>query len=401
VIILTNKLDGLKITCIGQLLSDGSGVAGSARFKNMINLFKEIGMEINLISFSFWGENFHIKRQKHENMNVTSFEVPKHLPRFLRMLIIIPVFLVAFKYSKKSDILFSDFITEVAYVPTVVMGKLFNKPIIIDYIDKNFFKYNNFLRKRFAQKANLIFAISYYLKKSAENDLDCNEVVYLPNFIDVNLFRSETKIRQSKRKELKITDNDIVIGYAGAPGYNEGFHVLIEAYKNLKLQFPTLKLLFMGKVIVEGETDIRDFLDDELLEGEDILILPSQPYEKVPEFLSACDILCCPKIDSEINRAANPVKVVEYLSMDLPTVSSSVGGIIDTIDDCENGFLVVPENVKSLENKLKWILLNPKRAKIIAKKGRESVVEKFSFESSKKVIIDHIHALINKNVINE
>ena len=52
-IILTNKLDGLKITCIGQLLSDGSGVAGSARFKNMINLFKESGMQINLISFSF------------------------------------------------------------------------------------------------------------------------------------------------------------------------------------------------------------------------------------------------------------------------------------------------------------------------------------------------------------
>lgn len=396
IILNNNKLNGLKIMCIGQLLSDGSGVAGSARFRNMINLFKEIGMEINLISFSFWGETFVIKREKHGNMNITSFEVPKNLPRFLRMLIIIPVFFVAFSYSRKSDILFSDFITEVAYVPAVIMGKLFDKPIIIDYIDKNFFKYNNFLRKKFAQKANLIFAISYYLKKSAENDLSCNNVIYLPNFIDVNLFRSDMNIRQSKRKELKITDKDVVIGYAGAPGYNEGFHILIEAYRHLKLQFPTLKLLFMGKVIVEGETDIRDFLDDELLEGKDILIVPSQPYEKVPEFLSACDILCCPKIDSEINRAANPVKVVEYLSMDLPTVSSSVGGVLDTIDDCENGFLVDPEDVNSLEKKIRWILLNPKKAEIISKKGRESVVEKFSFEASKKSLMNHVSKVIYK-----
>ena len=323
-------------------------------------------------------------------MNVTSFEVPKNLPRLLRMLIIIPIFFAAFNYSRRSDILFSDFITEVAYVPAVIMGKLFNKPIIIDYIDKNFFKYNNFLRKRFAQKANLIFAISYYLKKSAEHDLNCNNVIYLPNFIDVNLFRFDKKIRQSKRKDLELTDHDVVIGYAGAPGYNEGFHILIDAYKNLKLEFPTLKLFFMGKVIVDGETDIRDFLDDELIEGRDILILPSQPYEKVPEFLSACDILCCPKIDSEINRAANPVKVVEYLSMQLPTVSSSVGGVIDTIDDCENGFLVVPEDVKSLEKKIRWILLNHSKANLIAKRGRESVVQKFSFEASKKSMIVHI-----------
>ena len=33
------------------------------------------------------------------------------------------------------------------------------------------------------------------------------------------------------------------------------------------------------------------------------------------------------------NRAANPVKVVEYLSMGLPTVCSAVGGITYTIEE--------------------------------------------------------------------
>ncbi len=46
------------------------------------------------------------------------------------------------------------------------MGKLLNKPIILDYIDRNFFKYNVFLRKIAAQNVELIYAISYFLKNS-------------------------------------------------------------------------------------------------------------------------------------------------------------------------------------------------------------------------------------------
>ncbi len=43
--------------CIGQLLSDGSGVGGGARFKNMINLFNDLGIKVNLIFFLFWRQD--------------------------------------------------------------------------------------------------------------------------------------------------------------------------------------------------------------------------------------------------------------------------------------------------------------------------------------------------------
>ncbi len=142
-----DKLENLKITCIGQLLGDGFGVGGGARFKNMINLFNDLGMEVNLIYFSFWGEKFNIKHEKKDKMNITSIQVSKGLPKFLKVFIIFPVLFYSLKYSRKSDIMFSDFITEIAYVPSVLMGKLFNKPIILDYIDRNFFKYNVFLKK--------------------------------------------------------------------------------------------------------------------------------------------------------------------------------------------------------------------------------------------------------------
>ena len=80
------------------------------------------------------------------------------------------------------------------------------------------------------------------------------------------------------------------------------------------------------------------------------------------------------------NRAPNPVKVVEYLSMGLPTVASAVGGIPDTIKDGLDGFLVKQGDEKDLEEKLEWIIQNPERAKEIGETGRKTAIEKYSYE---------------------
>ena len=128
---------------------------------------------------------------------------------------------------------------------------------------------------------------------------------------------------------------------------------------------------------------------------EKVLFIPAQPYEKVPDYLSAFDILCCSKLDVEINRVANPIKVVEYLSMTLPTVCSAVGGINDTITDEKDGFLVKPGDVKSLENKIEWILLNPDISENVASNGRKTVLNKYSFSATEKKVQNALMNIMN------
>jgi glycosyltransferase involved in cell wall biosynthesis len=114
--------------------------------------------------------------------------------------------------------------------------------------------------------------------------------------------------------------------------------------------------------------------------------IPHQPRRLIPNYLSACDVLCSPKIDCEINRAANPVKVIEYLSMGLPVVCSAVGGIIDAVKDGVNGLLVKPGDVKNLEEKLEWIIQNPEQAKEMGQNGRKTVIENYSYNAIKNKI---------------
>ena len=382
------------MVCIGQLLSDGSGVGGGARFKNMMSIYENLGFKIHLISFSFFSSRFYIEHKKDESIKTTIIHLPKNMPKVLKALAIFPVFYYALKESRDSDLISTDFITEISYIPATIVGKILNKPVILDYIDTNFFKIiPSFVRKYAARNANLIFAISYYLQNFAKNEYNCKNVLYLPNGVDTDLFQMNKIMRVKKRKELKI-ENDTVIGYTGSFAYYEGISVLLEAFKNLNEKYPNLKLAIMGKAYFDGDENINDLVKENDLE-EKVVFIPPQPYEKVPDYLSAFDILCCSKLDVEINRVANPIKVVEYLSMTLPTVCSAVGGINDTITNEKDGFLVKPGDIKSLENKIEWILLNPDISKKVASNGRKTVLNKYSFSVTEKNVQNALTNIIN------
>ncbi len=388
------KMDNFKMVCIGQLLSDGSGVGGGARFKNMLSIYENVGFEINLISFSFFSSRFYIEHKKDESINKTIIHLPKNIPKVLKALAIFPVFYYVLKESRNSDLIFTDFITEISYIPATIVGKILNKPVILDYIDTNFFKIiPSFVRKSAARNANLIFAISYYLQNFAKNEYNCKNVLYLPNGVDTDLFQMDKIMRDKKRKELNI-ENDTVIGYTGSFAYYEGIPVLLEAFKNLNEKYPNLKLAIMGKAYFDGDQNINDIVKENDLE-EKVIFIPAQPYEKVPDYLSAFDILCCSKLDVEINRVANPIKVVEYLSMNLPTVCSAVGGINDTITDERDGFLVKPGDISSLENKIEWILLNPDISEKVASNGRKTVLNKYCFSVTEKNVQNALMNIMN------
>ena len=150
----------------------------------------------------------------------------------------------------------------------------------------------------------------------------------------------------------------------------------------------------MGKAYFDGDENIAEIVKKNDLE-EKVIFIPAQPYEKVPDYLSAFDMLCCSKLDCEINRVANPIKVVEYLSMSLPTVCSAVGGINDTITDNDDGFLVKPGDIKSLESKIEWILLNPDISEKVASNGRKTVLDKYSFSATEKNVQNALMSIIN------
>jgi len=388
------KLNGLKITCIGQAgLEDTHG--GATRLKTTINLLKGLGAEVNLITYSFYSDKFGIEQKRIDPLlQSTTVCVPNNLPKFLKAFSVLPVFLYAWKSSKNCDLIFTNFRCILCSFPATILGKMLNKPVILDYLDIDRMV-PDIIYRYVAKNSNLVFAISHQLVDKVKV-YGCKNAVYVPNFVDPDRFKVDPATREKKRTDLEITKDEIVIGYAGSFWYVEGVPFLIQAFKNLTKKHQKIKLAIMGAVHQPDiDDDVPELVRDIGIENK-VILIPLQPAEEVPKFLSAFDILCCPKIDCDVNRLIIPIKIIEYLSMGLPTVASAVGGIPGTIKDGIDGFLVKPGDVKDLEEKLEWIIQNPERAKEMGEDGRKTAIEKYSYEAIEDTIRQAISEIVDR-----
>ena len=391
---IDKKLNGLKITYIGQAsLDDTQG--GATRLRSTINILNRLGIEVHLVTYSFYSDKFGVKQERRNPLlQSTTVCVPNNLPRFLKAFSVLPLFLYAWKSSKKCNLLFTNFRLIISSVPATILSKIFNKPIILDYFDI-WPRIPDVIYKYIAKNADLVFGISHYLVDKVKV-YGCKNAVYMPNFVNPNHFIMDIGARKRIREELGIKKDTIVIGYAGSFTYWEGIPFLIQAFKNLTKKYSKIKLAIMGRMYWSNRDDDIPRLVEDMNLKNDVILIPSQPSEQVPKFLSVFDILCCPKIDCEENRLITPIKVIEYLSMGLPTVASSVGGITYTIEDGVDGFLVKPGDVKDLEEKLEWIILNPERSKEIGENGRKKVIDKYSYDAIENTIKQAISEIVDR-----
>jgi len=387
----------ITITYISQASIFGSGASGGARVKNMVNLFNKMNCRIRLVSYSFYSEKFEIERENVDKLEIININMPKKWPRILKAMTIIPAFAYSCKYARTSDIIFSDFISILSSIPAVCIGKIYKKPIILDYIDKKLIDaIPNIFYKYIARNTNLMLAISPYLMDSAKNEYLCKKAIYIPNSIDTDHFKIDYTYRKKIRMSLGAKDNETIIGYAGSLIYWEGVPILVNAFRDLIQNYPNIRLAIMGDLTyTQGLRDNIPKLVDELCLNRYVYLISSKKYEDVPKYLSAFDILCCPKIDCEVNRAASPVKVTEYLSMGIPTICSSVGGINELIVDGETGFLVAPGDLESLKNKIEWVLQNRDEAKMIANNGRGNAMDRFTYEKIGINLMQEISKIIS------
>lgn len=392
-------LEDLEITLMGD--SPEGKLSGGARMNTLVNILKAKEVKINLILFHAYSDKFKIEHKNIDDLlRSTTIHFPANWPRFLKALFLLPFnFVYPWKSTKTSHLILFSGGTMLLQIPVIAVSKLRHKPIIFDYLDIEVEKILESIYKYFMKNITVIFAISHYLVDKAES-YGCKNVVYVPAFVDTNLFQRNKEARERLRDVWGANYDDTIIGYAGALAYTEGVPILLQSFKNLSEKYSKLRLFILGTQQVMGQGDEIFGLVKELNLEDKVTFFPPVLHAEVPDFLSACDILCSPKIDCEVNRAANPIKVVEYLSMGIPTVCSSIGEVPLIIEHNVNGFLTNPGDVKDLEEKLEWIIRNPERAKEIGENGRKTAIEKYSSKALQDTIGQAINECIVDVIIN-
>ena len=336
-----------------------SGVGGSARFSNMLDVLQSLGYSTDTVIYRNRGAD---------------------VPTLLKSVDVLSLIAEGLKRSRSSRVIFAHAPTIVSGFPALVAALLLRKPLIIDHMDKKDPITPTRLFNLILRKATLVLTISQALE-SQVTALG-GKAVYLPPFVDTEVFEPLPEARERIRRNLGISPEDTVIGYCGSFWHTEDLPLLLSIFSELVQRYKVHLLVIGGDNTHEGK---RLFDGLSPLAKSRLHLVGFVPYSQVPSYLSACDIACAPKTDCEENRLASPIKVCEYMAMGLPVVASAIGGIKDTIRDGVDGLLVRPGNYGDLYYSLLSLVGLKDRQSRLGDAARMTAVAQFS-----KAVVEHI-----------
>lgn len=292
-------------------------------------------------------------------------------------------------------------------VESLLFSKI-KKPLIIQYhMDLGMPKafsflikpYNLLVAKNIFKKADKILVSSYdYVESSKQigNFFRKNKekFIEMPYGVDINKFKQQSK-RGDLLRKYNLTEKDKIILFVGGldkAHYFKGLGVLLEAYKLLfsTCYFLNSKLMIVGR---GSEKAKYEKMAEKLGIRNKIIFAEHVDNQELPDYYNLADIFVLPSI----NRSESfGIVLLEAMACGKPCIGSNLPGVRTVIDDTKTGFLVEPNNIEDLAEKIKNLLENEILAKEMSKAGRRKVEDKYSQDKIIKEL-EKIYGSLQKN----
>jgi glycosyltransferase involved in cell wall biosynthesis len=174
-----------------------------------------------------------------------------------------------------------------------------------------------------------------------------------PSLIDLETFR--------------YVKDDKEILFVGYPFWLKGVDLLVQAFHDIKKEFPDWRLTILGHF--RDRTELN-----RCVRGEPrIIIRPPVRHDKIFSIIGSCGVFVLPSRVEGMGRV-----LVEAASAGKARVGARVGGIPTVITDGEDGLLFEPGNADDLAEKLRCLLKDPKLRARIGKNARQRAERDFS-----------------------
>jgi glycosyltransferase involved in cell wall biosynthesis len=262
-----------------------------------------------------------------------------------------------------------------AFGAGAVASKLSGRPLVREVIGPGVSHFSTTI----AQKI-----LAYNKSMVPEDCLD--RTVFVRAAVNLDLFKPDNSQRDTVRSELGLGDSTVV-GYVGTFQAWHGVADFIEAARMVHDRLGDVKFLLVGPMprAVESLIRSRDL-------SRYLIVAGTVPYELVPSFINAADVLVAPYNTLISSRRAvgigSPLKVLEYMACGKPTVGSFLPQVAEIIDEGVTGFLV-PEGAPGvLAEKIMRLATDSELRSRIGKNAVEKVRKEFSWLTLARKIQD-------------
>ncbi|QLE45270.1 colanic acid biosynthesis glycosyltransferase WcaI (plasmid) [Nostoc sp. C052] len=293
-----------------------------------------------------------------------------------------------------------------ATLPATIFSWLYNCPLILNVQDilpeaavrvgllKNKWMIRTLtaLEKFAYRTAHTISVIADGFSENLVNKgVPVNKIVCIPNWVNINFIRPLPKHNNAWRHTHQL-DGKFVVLYSGNIALTQGLETVIEAAVCLR---HIKDIVF----VIVGESRALQRLQEYcLLNGADnVLLLPLQPREKLPEMLAASDVgLIVQKCN--VISFNMPSKIPLLLASGRPIVGSvpANGTAAKAIELSGGGIIVEPESPNAMAAVVQDLYNNPILRAKLGNQGRQFAVENYSLEQA----LDRYEGLFSDIVAN-
>jgi lipopolysaccharide/colanic/teichoic acid biosynthesis glycosyltransferase len=191
------------------------------------------------------------------------------------------------------------------------------------------------------------------------------------NGVDVTKFtpeRMDACEMAELRESLGIPSGALVLGFVGRLTCDKGISELVEAYDELRKDFPHLYLLLLGDW---EEGDPIPAAVRSRIEGDSSILRPGFVSDAA-SFYALMDVLALPT-----HREGFPNVVLEAQAAGLPVVTTFATGAVDSIVDGETGLLVPVADAAALARAVRTFLCASELRSTMGQAGRARVLQYF------------------------
>jgi glycosyltransferase involved in cell wall biosynthesis len=228
--------------------------------------------------------------------------------------------------------------------------------------------------------ADLPFQIPSILALGVKED----KINFIPNGIYWKKIQERKKNFINRRKELGFKDNDLVLISVCQLTEEKGNLEILEAFKLAKQEIPNLKMIMIGKGILE-ET-MKDFIQSNRF-NDDIKMLKDIKEEELFDYHLSSDIFI-----NGVRTNNLMLSIQEGMACGLPIVSSAQPFLVE---DGVNGYVVGINNPKGLAHGIISISHNSGKRRNM---GNESTILSEEYDWSN--VVDKAEEVYRRLIIN-
>lgn len=200
-------------------------------------------------------------------------------------------------------------------------------------------------------------------------DVPLERIRLVPRSVDIEKFRYHDSAAKRKAKEFNV-------GIIGRITPLKGHMHFIKAMARVARKIPYLKIWIVGDA-PQSKAAYKEQLQvlvRRLGLWDSTQFLGTQ--KDIPEVLRQMDLV----VLASTTHDAFPRSILEAQACGVPVVATSVGGVIDIIEDNKNGLLVPPADPDSIAEAVMRIYKDPGLGKQMAEKAYKKVKEQYTAE---------------------